>query len=151
MDWKLGIVDTNNRYMGYIWPCRVQGDFSSAWLCQQSSWNRNSSVVRASSVVRLWHRLSLKLLHGFLSNFSCGFPWAICPDVCFSFLRKKNSEYFSFSVTWDPMGAKTSKRYSSLKSLLNPFKLFPNFLLIGPDKVVLDFWNLDFLIFQEFC
>ncbi len=33
------------------------------------------------SVVRLWHRLSLKLLHGFLSNFSCGFPWAIFPEV----------------------------------------------------------------------
>ncbi len=51
--------------------------FSSAWLCQQSSWNRNSSVVRRPSVVRpsvvrLWHRLSLKLLHGLLSNFSCG-------------------------------------------------------------------------------
>ncbi len=38
------------------------------------------------------------------------------------------------------MGAKTSKRYSSLKSLLNPFKLFLNFLLSGPDKsTVLDF------------
>ncbi len=58
--------------------------FSSAWLCQQSSLNRNSSIVRRPSV-RLWHRLSLKLLHGFLSNFSCGFPWAICPDV----LKKK--------------------------------------------------------------
>ncbi len=32
-------------------------------------------------------RLSLKLLHGFLSNFICCFPWAICPDV-FSFLEK---------------------------------------------------------------
>ncbi len=38
------------------------------------------------------------------------------------------------------MGAKTSKRYSSLKSLLNPFKLFLKFLLSGPDKTnVLDF------------
>ncbi len=32
------------------------------------------------------------------------------------------------------MGAKTPKRYSSLKSLLNPFKLFLNFLLSGPHK-----------------
>ena len=49
------------------------------------------------------------------------------------------------------MGAKTSKRYSSLKLLLNPFKLFLNFLLISPDKsTVLDFLNLKFLIFQEF-
>ncbi len=49
-------------------------------------------------------------------------------------------EYFSFSLTWDPMGAKSSKNYFSLKSLLNPFKLFLNFLLIGPHKsTVLDF------------
>ncbi len=48
---------------------------------------RPSSVVRPSvrgpSPVRLWHRLSLKLLHGFLSNFGCGFPWAICPEKNF--------------------------------------------------------------------
>ncbi len=38
-----------------------------------------SQFVRPS--VRLWYRLALKLLHGLLSNFSCCFPWAICPDV----------------------------------------------------------------------
>ncbi len=32
------------------------------------------------------------------------------------------------------MGAKPSKRYSSLKSLLNPFKLFLNLLLSEPHK-----------------
>ncbi len=38
------------------------------------------------------------------------------------------------------MAAKTSKRYSSFKSLLNPFNLFLKFLLSGPDKsTVLDF------------
>ncbi len=38
------------------------------------------------------------------------------------------------------MGAKTSKRYSSHKSLLNLFNLFLNFLLNGPQKsTVLDF------------
>ncbi len=42
-------------------------------------------VRRLSYVVRPWHRLSLKLLHGLLSNFSCRFPWAICPDVFFIF------------------------------------------------------------------
>ncbi len=42
-------------------------------------------------------------------------------------------------------------RYSSLKSLLNPFKLFLTFLLSGPDKsTVLDFWNCKFPIFNEF-
>ncbi len=49
------------------------------------------------------------------------------------------------------MGAKTSKRYSSLKSLLNLFNLFLNFFLSCPDKgTVLDFLNFEFLIFQEF-
>ncbi len=44
----------------------------------------------------------------------------------------QNVQYFlSFSLTWDPMGAKISKRYSSLKSLL---KTFLNFLLSGPYK-----------------
>ncbi len=47
---------------------------------------------------------------------------------------------FSFSLIWDPMGAKTSKRYFSLKSLLNSFKLVVKFLLSGPHKsTVLDF------------
>ena len=48
------------------------------------------SVVRRPSVVRLWHRLTLKLLHGFLSDFSCGFPWTICPDFFSVFNLKKN-------------------------------------------------------------
>ena len=43
-----------------------------------------SKFIRRPSVC-LWHRLSPKLLHGFLSNFSCGFSWAIWPD-CFPFL-----------------------------------------------------------------
>ncbi len=55
---------------------------------------------------------------------------------------------FSFSLTWDYMGAKTSKRYSSLKSLLNRFNLSLNFLLSDPDKsTVLDFLNFKFPIF----
>ncbi len=38
------------------------------------------------------------------------------------------------------MGVKTSKRYSSLKSLLNLFDMFLNFLINGPRKgTVLDF------------
>ncbi len=49
---------------------------------------RPSSVRRQSSVVRLWHRLSLKFSSGFVSNFSCSFPWAICPDVFFIFAKK---------------------------------------------------------------
>ena len=60
--------------------------FSSAWLCQQSSWNRNSSVVRPSSVVCLWHRLYLNLWHGFLSNLVVASPGPYA-QTCFSFLQ----------------------------------------------------------------
>ena len=77
--------------------------------------------IRPSSVrgvVRLWHELSLNPGHGFLSNFGSCFPWDICPDVCLFFvffLKKKRIfgffyEYFSFSLTCDPIRAKNSKR-----------------------------------------
>ena len=60
-------------------------------------------------------------------------------------------DIFSFLLIWDPMAGKTSKPYSSLKSLLNPFKLFLNFLLSCPHKsAVLDFWNFEFPIFNDF-
>ncbi len=60
-------------------------------------------------------------------------------------------KFCSFSLTWDPMGAKTSKRYSSLKSLSNLFNLFRNFLLSCCHKgTVLDFWNFKFPIFNKF-
>ena len=59
--------------------------------------------------------------------------------------------FFSFPLTWDPVGAKSSKSYSSLKSLLNLFKPFLKFLLHGPHKsVVLDVWNFELLIFDIF-
>ncbi len=49
----------------------------------------------------------------------------------FSFWKKKNFwifyEYFSFSLTWDPMGVKISKCYSSYKLQPKVFKLFLNF------------------------
>ena len=62
--------------------------FSSAWLCQQSSWNQNSSVV-LQPVARLCHqRLSLNLSHGFLSNFISWLPWTICPGVFWIFEKK---------------------------------------------------------------
>ncbi len=49
------------------------------------------------------------------------------------------------------MGAKISKRYSSLKFLLNRFKIFLNFLLSGPHKVLfVDFWNFEFLLISSF-
>ena len=79
-----------------------------------------------------YDRLSLNLSHGFLSNCISWFPWVSFTFYIFGFphvfriLEKKTFsvfyEYVSFSLNWDPMGAKASKCYSSLKSLLNLFK-----------------------------
>ncbi len=68
----------------------------------------------------------------------------------FEFLIFHN--FFLFSLTWDPMGAKTWKKKGySLKSLLNTFKCFLNFLLSSPHKsTVLDFWNFEFMICHIF-
>ncbi len=51
-------------------------------------------------------------------------------------------EYFSFSLTWDPMGAKISKRYSSYKSQPKAFKLFLNFLPNGPHKTTFGIFEI---------
>ncbi len=69
--------------------------FCPAWLCQQSSWNRNLSVVRPSV-----SQLSLDLMHGFLSIFGCCFLSLSHTLGCF--FEKKNLifyEYFLFSLT----------------------------------------------------
>ncbi len=72
---------------------------------------------------------------------------------CFGFLKFWESDFsglfFSFSLTWGPMGAKTSKHYS-LKPLLNLFKLFMHFLFSVLHKsTVLNFWNFEFPIFHQ--
>ncbi len=60
-------------------------------------------------------------------------------------------EYFSFSLTWDPMGAKISKSYFSLKSLLNLLKPSLNFLLSSLHKILyFYFLNFEFTIFHDF-
>ncbi len=114
--------------------------FSSAWLCQQSSWNRNLSVVCRPSVVRpSVSQLSLNSLHGFLSNFSCGFPWAIRSDFFWIFQKK----FFLnlLRIFFDPMGAKISKRYS-YNSQPKVLKLFLNFLPNGPHKTMFGIFEI---------
>ena len=56
--------------------------------------------------------------------------------------------FFLFSLTWDPIGAKPSKRYSSIKSRLNRFKLFLNLLLSGPELTKVLFWIFEILSFR---
>ncbi len=51
-------------------------------------------------------------------------------------------EYFSFSLTWDPMGGKIGKRYSSYKSHPKAFKVFLNFLPNGPHKTTFGIFEI---------
>ena len=53
------------------------------------------------------------------------------------------NNFYSFSITWDPMGVKISKRYSSYKSQPKVFKLLVNFPLNGPHKT--EFGNFEML------
>ncbi len=130
--------------------------FSLAWLRQQSSWNQNSSVVHR----RLWHQLSLHLLHGFLSNFySYCFPWAICPDFFyfggFCFVLIFLQIFFVF-VNMGPNGIKNSKAYS-YKSQPKVSKLILNFPLNGLHKTtfgifeILSFRLLTTFLWSLYC
>ncbi len=82
-------------------------------------------------------QLYQNILSNFLSNFICCFSGRMA-QTFLNFLKMLFSNFsgffFSFSLTWDPMKAKPSKRYSSFKSLLDLFNLFLNFLLSGPHK-----------------
>ena len=134
--------------------------FSSAWLCQHSLYYgtlsfvcRPLSVVPPSAV-----RVAISSEHIWQIYFKFQLLLALghAPRLS-SDLETKNAFsnfsrfFFSFSLTWDPVGAKTWKRYSSLKSRLNDSKLLMNFLLGGPHKrTVLEFWNFEFAIFNNF-
>ena len=107
----------------------------------ESKFVRRLSVASIISEPIVW--ISFKFLFllclghiGFLNFWKKNDFWIFC-------------KYFWFSLTWDPMRAKISKHYS-LKSLLTLFKLFLKFLLSCPYKsTVLDFWNFEFMIFQD--
>ncbi len=80
-------------------------------------------------------QLSLNLLHRFLSNFGCCLPWTIRRGILYYyFFFFLFANIFSFSISWDPMSAKISKRYSCYKSQQKVFKLVLNFLPNSPHK-----------------
>ncbi len=88
-----------------------------------------SKFVRHPSV----SQLPLNLLHGFLSNFMCGFSWTI-RRANFLFLKKKIWEwggilygYISFSLTWDPYGSENFKMLLVLQIAAEKFQSFPEF------------------------
>ena len=129
--------------------------FSSAWLCQQSSWNRNSSVVRPSVT-----QLSLNLMRLFLYNFGCCFPWAIRPDVCFwifetfgifEILKIEILTFFFVFVNMGPKERENFKMLLLLQIVAESFHTFPEFSSQwSSQNYVWNFWNFEFPIFNEF-
>ncbi len=61
-------------------------------------------------------------------------PGSYAQNFFLNFEKKNVYDYFSFSLKWDPMGTKISKRYSSYNLHPKVFQLFLNFLLNGPNK-----------------
>ena len=84
-------------------------------------------------------------------EFSC--QWA-SQNYVWDFWNFENwnfNELCSFSLTWDPMGAKISKRYSSYNSKSKIFKLVLNCSPNCPHKTTLAIFEiLEFLIFNYF-
>ena len=98
-------------------------------------------------------QLSLALTYGFLTNFfGCSFPWAIHSVVFWVFKKYFFVifyKFYSFSLTWDPMGVKILKSYSSDK--LQPKFLVLNFLRNGPHKTAFGIFEiLSFQFFNDF-
>ncbi len=108
--------------------------FSSAYVytTELLSWRRRQSIIRLSSVSSGFSKTAAWIQTiFFMGN---------CLQVHFFLLFKiLNFQiftiFFSFSLPWDPMGAKISKCYSSHKSLPNFLKLLPNFCLQYSHKV----------------
>ncbi len=116
--------------------------FSSAWLCQHY-WLCPSSVRPCRNYLfwtyctDFFQILVVASLEPYTETF---FFWIF---------EKKNSggifyEYFSFSLTWDPMRAKISKR-SPYKSQPKVFKLLLNFLPNSPHKITLGLLKIEML------
>ncbi len=129
---------------------------SCTWFCQQSSWNRNSSVLPPAVRITI-----IYLSHGFLLN--C-FPWAIrsrfffvfvffclCLFVYFGILGKTIWPWITiFLANMGSYGSKNFKIYSSCKLQPNVFKLLLNFLLKWfSQHYIWDFWNFENWNFNE--
>ena len=146
----LHLVKQTTKPLGFLlkfWVFDFSRFFSSAWLCEQSSINRNSSVVRPSVhclSIRpsSMSQLSLNLCTDFFQISSVASPGLFAETI---FLFQKNVLIFFLwiffvSLTWDPMGAKLSKRYSSYQSQPKAF----TFSWIFFPMVLTNFGNLKF-------
>ena len=114
----------------------------SAELMKSTSVWRPS--VRRPSVCVI-NYLSLTFLHGFLSNFRCGFLWAIC--LQFFFIYK----YFSFSLAWDPMGKKFQNATPLTNRSLNLSWIFFLMVLTNVQFGIFEILSLPFFLLFFFA
>ncbi len=145
------------------------------WICSTFSWIFFSVVLTkvlfwifSSAELMLWGLCPVSVVRRPCRNYLRTY-WADCFQIsvmaspgpytqsCFEVLKTKMHfqifEDFVFlfvliMLTWDPMVAKTSKCYSSLKSLLNLSHLFWIFLSVVLAKI--RFWILEILSFWFF-
>ncbi len=110
-----------------------------------------SDRLSVASIISELHGLLHGLLHYYMDFFQIFLVVAspgIYPDI-FLIFENIFYEYFSFSLTWDPMGVKISKRCSSYKSQPKVLNFSWSFLSIVLTKLHLGFLN-EFLIFNDF-
>ena len=60
------------------------------------------------------------------------------------------TSFFSFSLTWDPMGANISKCYSSYKSQPKVLKVILNFPPNGPHEILFGIFEMFKFFFEKF-
>ncbi len=70
--------------------------------------------------------------------------------IFWNFENWKFNEFYSFSLTWDAMGAKITKRFSSYKSETNVLKLVLNFSPNGPHKTTFGVFEIFFFWVSDF-
>ncbi len=101
------------------------------------------------SSVRLWLRLSLNLLHGFLSNIGCCFPWAICWGHFFIFWKKKSLNFFTNIFHFRYHGTLWEPKLQNATAPSNYFWILSNFSWIFFSVVLTKvvFWIFEILSF----
>ena len=114
-----------SKYRSKAFPNAFDVIFSSAWLCQQNSWNLKLSVVCRPSFVS---HLSQNLLSRFVSNFSCGFPCAI-PQTFFDFKKNPFTNFFKICFVVVHMGPYWSQNFKMLLLPQVTFESFQTFFL----------------------
>ena len=125
------------------------------YLClTMSAQLMKSKFVHRPSIVRpSVCQLSLNLMHGLLSNFSCGFPWAIRSDFFWIFEKKFFFDFLRIFFVFVNMGPNGSENFKTLllQIVAKCFETCPEFFSQwSSQNYVRDFWNFEFLITNFF-